>query len=122
MRPETSGSTGFNRRSARDEVPACFVLFPAEWSTPGSEDAARRPVGGANSPIRDAPFGMRARVSADAGANWSEEIILRDDGGISDLGYPRFVVRSDGQVLTVYYYNYGMDQDRFIGGTVFTVD
>jgi hypothetical protein len=58
MRPETSGFTGFIRRSARDEAPACFVLFPAEWSTPGTEDAARRPVGVANSPIRDAPFGI----------------------------------------------------------------
>jgi hypothetical protein len=58
MRPETSGFTGFTRRSARDEAPACFVLFPAEWSTPGTEDAVRRPVGVANSPIRDAPFGI----------------------------------------------------------------
>lgn len=49
---------GITRRSARDEAPACFVLFPAEWSTPGTEDAARRPVGVANSPIRDAPFGI----------------------------------------------------------------
>ncbi|MEH2478748.1 hypothetical protein V1282_002105 [Nitrobacteraceae bacterium AZCC 2146] len=27
-------------------------------STPGAEDAVRRPVGGANSPLRDAPFGI----------------------------------------------------------------
>ena len=49
---------GNTRRSARDDFPACFVLFPADRSTPGSEDAARRPVGGANSPIRDAPSGI----------------------------------------------------------------
>lgn len=72
--------------------------------------------------FRDTPFGMRARVSADAGSSWSDDIILRDDGGMSDLGYPRSVVRPDGQVLTVYYYNYGMDQDRFIGATLFNVE
>lgn len=72
--------------------------------------------------FRDAPFGMRARVSADAGVSWGEDIVLRDDGGMSDLGYPRTVVRPDGKVLTVYYYNFGMDRDRFIGGTLFDLD
>ncbi|UXN76006.1 glycoside hydrolase (plasmid) [Devosia sp. A8/3-2] len=72
--------------------------------------------------FRDAPFGMRARVSADAGVSWGEDIILRDDGGMSDLGYPRTVVRPDGKVLTVYYYNFGMDRDRFIGGTLFDLE
>ncbi|GLQ11588.1 hypothetical protein GCM10007913_35200 [Devosia yakushimensis] len=69
--------------------------------------------------FRDAPFGMRARFSSDNGVSWGDEIVLRDDGGMSDLGYPRSVVRDDGKVLTVYYYNYGMDRDRFIGGTLF---
>jgi hypothetical protein len=31
-------------------------------------------------------------------------------------------VRPDGKVLTVYYYNFGMDRDRFIGGTLFDLD
>ena len=70
--------------------------------------------------FRDAPFGIRARISRDDGVSWGEDIILRDDGGMSDLGYPRTVVRGDGKVLTAYYYNYGMDQDRFIGATLFT--
>jgi hypothetical protein len=56
--PRTSGATGITRRSARGVLPACFVLFPADGSTPGAEDAVRRPVGVANSPLRDAPFGI----------------------------------------------------------------
>jgi hypothetical protein len=69
--------------------------------------------------FRDAPFGMRARIGAGDGTAWGEEIILREDGGMSDLGYPRTVVREDGKVLTLYYYNYGTDTDRFIGATLF---
>ncbi len=46
---------------------------------------------------RDAPYGMRARLSPDGGATWGEEIVLRDGGGNHDLGYPRTVQRGDGQ-------------------------
>ena len=68
---------------------------------------------------RDAPYGVRARVSPDEGATWSDEIVLRDDGGMTDLGYPRTVLRADGKLLTVYYYNYGAGTDRFIAATIF---
>ncbi len=70
---------------------------------------------------RDAPYGLRARTSRDDGANWSDEIVLRDDGGSPDLGYPRTVVRPDGTLLSVYYYNYGTGTDRFIAATLFRV-
>lgn len=70
---------------------------------------------------RDAPYGMRARVSSDDGASWSEDLILRDDGGMSDLGYPRTVVRPDGKLLSVYYYNYGDDQERFIAASIYGI-
>jgi hypothetical protein len=70
---------------------------------------------------RDAPYGIRARISSDDGATWSDDIVLRDDGGVADLGYPRTVLRPDGQLLTVYYYNYGAGTDRFIGATLFSV-
>ena len=76
MRPETSGFTGFTRRSAREEAPACFVLFPAEWSTPGTEDAARRPVGVANSPIRDAPFGIEKPHDLAGATAWSVSALI----------------------------------------------
>jgi hypothetical protein len=71
--------------------------------------------------FRDAPYGLRARTSNDDGASWSDEIVLRDDGGSPDLGYPRTVVRPDGTLLSVYYYNYGTGTDRFIAATLFSV-
>jgi hypothetical protein len=71
--------------------------------------------------FRDAPYGIRAKVSADDGASWSEDIVLRADGGGSDLGYPRTVVRPDGRLVTVYYFNEAPDGDRFIAATIFDV-
>lgn len=70
---------------------------------------------------RDAPYGLRARVSRDEGASWSEDIVLRDDGGTPDLGYPRTVLRPDGKLVSVYYYNHGAETDRFIAATIFSV-
>ena len=64
------------------------------------------------------PYGIRARLSEDQGKNWSEEIVLRDDGGAWDLGYPRTVQRPDGKMVTVYYYNLDADSERFIGATI----
>lgn len=56
---------------------------------------------------RSEPYGIRARVldpdCADAGS--AQELILRDDGGSPDLGYPWPVVFPDGRVLVVYYFN-----------------
>ncbi len=66
------------------------------------------------------PFRMCARLSADDGATWGAEIVLRDDGGSPDLGYPRTVERSDGAIVTVYYWNDRPDGDgeRHIAATV----
>jgi len=46
--------------------------------------------------------------------------VLRDDGGSPDLGYPRSVVRSDGAVVTIYYWNDRPDGDgeRYIAATI----
>ena len=67
---------------------------------------------------RDAPYGIRARLSADGGATWSEEIILRSDGGNHDLGYPRTVQRPDGTIVTIYYYNDTPTSERYISATL----
>lgn len=67
---------------------------------------------------RLAPFGIRARVSADNGNTWGDEIVLREDGGNWDLGYTRTVERTDGRLVTVYYFNTGADSERFIGATI----
>ncbi len=67
---------------------------------------------------RSAPFGIRARLSQDNGETWSDEIILRGDGGAWDLGYPRTVQRPDGKLVSVYYFNEANDKERFIGATI----
>ncbi len=71
---------------------------------------------------RSAPFGMRAVVSDDEGKSWSTPIVLRSDGGDGDLGYPRAVLRSDGKLVTCYYFNEHTDGERFIGATIWDVD
>ena len=67
---------------------------------------------------RDAPFGMRAKLSADDGATWGDEIILRSDGGNHDLGYPRTIQRPDGTIVTVYYFNGSPEGERYIAATL----
>jgi hypothetical protein len=53
---------------------------------------------------RRPPFGERAALSPD-GITWdaSREIILRDDNGNHDLGYPASIEVSPGNILSVYY-------------------
>jgi hypothetical protein len=67
---------------------------------------------------RDAPHSIRARLSADNGATWGKEIILRDDGGNHDIGYPRTVQRPDGKIVTVYYFDDHPDGERYIAATL----
>jgi hypothetical protein len=47
---------------------------------------------------------MQARVSADDGRTWGPTYIVRDNAGSWDIGYPRAVVRADGQVVVAYYW------------------
>ena len=68
--------------------------------------------------VRAAPYGIRARLSADGGETWSAEIVLRDDGGNHDLGYPRTVQRPDGTIVTAYYTNDHPNGERYIGATL----
>lgn len=65
---------------------------------------------------RQFPWGIRATVSEDGGRTWGNEIILRDDGGSGDLGYPRTLLRPDGKLITVYYYNTKDDPVQMRGG------
>ena len=68
---------------------------------------------------RHAPYGIRARVLEpechDAAS--APEIILRDDGGNADVGYPWAAPLPDGRVLAVYYFNRD-DGPRYIAGTI----
>ncbi len=53
--------------------------------------------------VRNAPCGVRARVSYDNGKTWSREIILNDDSPSADCGYPCSTELPDGSIVTVYY-------------------
>jgi len=68
---------------------------------------------------RAEPFGIRARLSGDAGKTWGREIVLRDDGGGRDVGYPRGVARKDGKIVTVYYFwDKKTGPERYIAATI----
>lgn len=67
---------------------------------------------------RDEPSGMHARVSTDNGVTWGTEMILRNDGGSHDLGYPRTVQRADGALVTAYYFNDSAESERYIAATI----
>ena len=68
--------------------------------------------------FRAEPFGIRARLSADGGRTWEDEITIRGNGGGHDLGYPRSVQRADGKVVTVYYFHDQPLSDRYIAATI----
>lgn len=68
---------------------------------------------------RHAPFGIRARVLDAECTDFKTagEIVLRDDGGNGDLGYPWATMLSKNRALVVYYFNVA-DGLRHIAGTV----
>lgn len=68
--------------------------------------------------LRRPPFGMRAACSDDLGRTWGEPIVLRDDGGNHDIGYPRALERPDGALVTAYYYDDRADGERYIAATI----
>jgi len=68
---------------------------------------------------REKPYyGIRARISADEGVTWDEEFILRGDGDVWDLGYPRTVQRLDGMCVTIYYFKDNTSKERYIAATI----
>jgi len=67
---------------------------------------------------RAEPFGIRARLSRDEGETWSDDIVLRADGGNHDIGYPRTIQQPDGSIVTVYYYNDRADGERYLAATL----
>jgi hypothetical protein len=66
---------------------------------------------------RDKPFFMAAKISADEGRSWGEEIVLRAGGGSYDIGYPRTLATADGTLVTAYYFNDAADRERYIAAT-----
>ncbi|WP_305096772.1 sialidase family protein [Croceibacterium aestuarii] len=74
------------------------------------------------------PSGIRAKVSEDDGATWGPELIVRDDGGSWDLGYPNAWEMDDGRICTIYYFNSKDDKIQVNGGvrhvqrSIFSID
>jgi hypothetical protein len=74
------------------------------------------------------PSGIRATVSEDGGKTWGPELIVRDDGGSWDLGYPNAWELDDGRIGTIYYFNSKDDPVQVNGGvrhicrSIFSVD
>jgi Neuraminidase (sialidase) len=74
------------------------------------------------------PSGIRAKVSEDEGKTWGAELIVRDDGGSWDVGYPNAWVTDDGKVGVIYYFNSKNDKIKVNGGvrhicrSIFSVD
>jgi len=66
--------------------------------------------------------GIRARISADEGQTWGDEIVLRDDGRTWDLGYVRPVLRPDGKIVTTYYFTTEERAEQHIAATIWDPD
>jgi hypothetical protein len=74
------------------------------------------------------PAGIRAAVSEDGGRTWGPEIIVRDDGGSWDLGYPNVWHVEGNKVGCLYYFNSKDDPVQANGGvrhiqrSIFAID
>jgi len=74
------------------------------------------------------PSGIRAAVSEDEGRTWGGELIVRDDGGSWDVGYPNAWATDDSKVGVIYYFNSKDDPVQVNGGvrhivrSIFSVD
>ncbi|MCK5068142.1 MAG: exo-alpha-sialidase [Bacteroidales bacterium] len=72
---------------------------------------------------RHKPYGIRARIlnaeCTDYGT--AEEIIIREDGGSTDIGYPWAVMLDESRVLVTYYFNL-KNGTRHIAGSVLEID
>lgn len=72
---------------------------------------------------RHAPMGIRARILNPECTDYKEstEIVLRDDGGNGDLGYPWATVMANGKVLVSYYFNIE-GGTKHIAGTILRLE
>jgi sialidase-1 len=72
---------------------------------------------------RHKPYGIRARILNAECTDFAtaQEIVLREDGGTTDLGYPWSVVLDGKRVLVVYYYNVA-NGPRHIAGTFLEIN
>ncbi|PCJ63147.1 MAG: hypothetical protein COA73_05675 [Candidatus Hydrogenedentota bacterium] len=67
---------------------------------------------------RSAPSHIFAVFSEDDGVTWGKKRVLRGDGGGWDLGYTQSMQRSDGKVVTIYYFHETLHGERYIAATI----
>jgi len=68
---------------------------------------------------RREPYGVRARlIDAECTRFDGEELVLRDDAGHWDMGYPHAALLPDGRAIVVYYFNDAPDGQRYIAASV----
>lgn len=67
---------------------------------------------------RDEPSHVFAVLSEDEGKTWGDKRVLRSDGGGWDMGYSQSMQRSDGCVVTVYYFHDTPHGERYISATI----
>jgi sialidase-1 len=72
---------------------------------------------------RHKPLGIRARVLNPECTDYATapEIVLRDDGGTTDIGYPWSITVGGNRVLVVYYFNRA-NGPRHIAGTILEIE
>jgi sialidase-1 len=72
---------------------------------------------------RHQPYGIRARVLNAECTDYatSTEIILRDDGGNTDIGYTWSVMLDNNRILVIYYFNKD-NGTRHIAGTILAME
>ena len=60
------------------------------------------------------PMGLRARLLDPecTQIDEAEELVVRDDGGTRDLGYPQLALMTDGKAFMAYYFNDRSDQGK----------
>ena len=68
--------------------------------------------------FRAPEFGIRAKISGDRGITWGKEILLRSDASSWDMGYPRSALRTDGRVISIYYYTTEENKEQHIAATI----
>lgn len=93
-----------------------FLSRVNDWGAPGDITQMRDGRTACVYGYRLPPFGIRARISEDGGRTWESEIVLRDDGGSWDLGYPRVIELEPGTLFAAYYFNRKDDPVQANGG------
>jgi hypothetical protein len=109
--------------ASRDQGATWTQLAPAAEDTGrgGSPPALLRLADGrlcVTYGYRSEPYSIRAQFSSDGGKSWGGQVTLRDGGKAPDLGYPRSVVRPDGKIVTIYYFNDDVHSERFLEAVI----